>query len=293
MRHLPTTPAFAVYGLAAAAALLAGCPVYNANCSYPIADPYNVVIRLDAALPLSLSQIGGQETAFGDAVPDGYANALKGTSGAPPIALEVVSAIHDNGLCPLPDGATSGRTLGAGPVSAETLRDALPDNQPLVTEQIPLRTLFNILEHGVAGPAGMIDVSAANFVEVSGLQYTVDCSQPSEITTTLDGQSVRTVEGQRVVSIRTGALAYARDAAAANTALLTVAMPLSLAQGGSGFFDLRDSYALQGQNAYTTTSDETSEAVNNYLSTLPANADGAVTLKTDGRITLMNCGGQP
>jgi hypothetical protein len=269
----------------AATAALAGCQQFNQQCSYPVADPGSVVFTLGQPLDLSLSAIAGKESAIGDAVPDGYLQGTSSGSNPPQIALEVVSAVHDTSLC----SGSSSPTLAAGPVTASELRNVLPSGDPLVVEQITLNALFNILEHGAAGPTGQIDTTSGRWVEVSGLQYTVDCSKAAEVTTQLRTETVRTAEGQRVVSIQTGARTYTRADAAANTMVISVVLPESLAKGGDDFFDLRDAYSERGSAAWTATSVQAFDAVEHYLAALPA-TDGQVTLGVNKRITVMNCG---
>ena len=270
-----------------ALACVTGCGKASpAPCPAAIDNPNSAVFTSKAEVSLSPSTVATGESPFGDAVANGYLHAFVTSSAAPQAAIETADAIHDNAACGVDAGVLS---LPAGTVTAQDLRNALPTTDVLVTEKLLLHALFNVLEHGVAGPQGAIDTSTGRLVMVAGLQYTVDCSQPAEVVTTAGGQSVRVTEGSRVRSITINGQTFARSDETADTQPIPIVLPESLAQGRDDFFDLRDTWVEQGNSAYQATTTSAFDAVDGFLSTLQA-AQGSVTLGTDNRITLSNCG---
>jgi hypothetical protein len=256
------------------------------TCPDKVANPDSTVFTSQSVVSLSPDAVATGESAIGDAVTDGYLRALVTSSVAPVAAFETANAIDDDAACGVDAGVLS---LPAGPVTTQDLRNALQTTDVLVAEKLLLHQVFNILEHGVAGPAGAIDTSSGRLVMVSGLEYTVDCSQPTEEVISIGGQDVRVTEGSRVTSLTLNGQTFARSDEDSDTVPLGIVLPESLAQGRDDFFDLRDGFREQGSAAYQASSTTAFNAVDAFLATLQA-GQGSVTLGTGGRITLKNCG---
>jgi hypothetical protein len=260
----------------------------NTPCAFPSAETDVVVCTLAEPIPLTRRVIGGSESAIGDAVVDGYQQALAHSPLAPVAAIDTAAEVHTGGLCLSTE--ESGLPLPAGPLTWQRLRDVLPTTDPLVVERVSLRTLFNTLEHGVAGPAGAIDATTGRFVETGGISYVVDCSQPPESLTRIGGNLVRTGEGSRVTSLTLSGQTFLRMDETADNELLPIALPESLARGGDAFVDLRDTWNAQQESAYSQTNVTVFDAVDALLQARQQ-AGGSVTLQVDGRVTLLHCGG--
>jgi hypothetical protein len=261
----------------------------NTPCAFPSDQTDTVVCTLGEPVALARLEIGGSESAIGDAVVDAYQHALIGSLLAPVGAIDTAGDVHSGGLC-LPEGEESNLPLPAGPLTWQRLRDVLPTTDPLVVENVSLQTHFNTLEHGVAGPPGAIDSSTGRFVETAGISYVVDCAQPAETLTRVGGTLARTAEGARVRSLTLQGQTFLRSDETADTVLVPIALPQSLAQGGDAFVDLEGAWVSQSAAAWSPTNTVAFDAVAQFLQARQA-MNGTVTLQADRRITLMNCAG--
>ncbi|MHB8417453.1 MAG: 5'-nucleotidase C-terminal domain-containing protein [Myxococcales bacterium] len=180
----------------------AGCPIWNGS-----GDDQQTVGSTAVALPLDKSINRAQESLLGDVLADAYLSAAEaGDAGG-------VGALFNGGSirCEAPsfpanadNNGCSGLSVDAGSIDGQTLQDILPfeSEDNLVVVRLTGAQLASTLERSVSAlPAK----ASGWFMQVSGLGYTADCSQPAQVIDPNYPGVLRVVtEGSRITSLEVG-----------------------------------------------------------------------------------------
>jgi 5'-nucleotidase / UDP-sugar diphosphatase len=188
------------HGLLIAVAGLAACPIWNGS-----QDDEEPVGSTAVALPLDKSINRSQESLFGNLGADAYL-AAAADAGA-------TAALFNGGSirCEAPSFATDaddngcvGLSIAAGNIDRLLLSDVLPfeSEDDLVIVKLTAVQLKSTLERSVSS----LPLKGSGwFMQVSGITYSADCSQPAQvIDPNYPGVLQVVSEGSRITSIDVG-----------------------------------------------------------------------------------------
>lgn len=193
-----------------------GCVQFNDTCD---PDSSEIVGETQRSLDLRAQTLGSQEAPIGNLVADALREATKAD-----LAILPAQSFQQSSDCGPID------FLNRGSLRANALRNALPQVDTVVVMSVTSDTLERVLEHSVAALQPGTASGSPGFLQVSGVFFSVDCSQPAQ---SLNGKAIA-FPGQRIPpsSITIGG---APIQAGQNFHLATTS---SLANGALGYVDL-------------------------------------------------------
>lgn len=203
-----------------------------------------------AAIDLDVREavVRTQEAAVGNLVADGLfmlSEALCDTTGAPcpDLALQNAGGLRQETACGQRD------EIQSGPLYQRDVTDLMPFENDLVVVTMTGRAVKRALERSVSalGQAGDA-AQAGHFLQVAGVELTVDCAQPAQ--TLAADQSRIEREGGRVTSARV--TSRGRDEEILDDVEYEVATNSFIASGNDGFLSF---FFLDDNNAVVENSD--------------------------------------
>jgi 5'-nucleotidase/UDP-sugar diphosphatase len=202
--------------LTLALAPAAGCVAYNESCQAPVDNPTQVVAQLKAGETILLDKPYARHAnnAFGQAAAAAFRDAFSGTSAPADVGVVNGGDLRAEGFC-------SPRTQIKEAVQRGTVHEVLLFDNLVYAVDVTEPELLAALEHSVSPltAAGKDILSPpARFLQVDGVTFTVDCSQPA---------------GSRVSEVKVGDRSIA--APGNDTQRVRVAMPQFILGGGDGY----------------------------------------------------------